>query len=104
MAGVDVISHLIKIEKRAAEFMQQAHTEADERIAKARAMVDVEFKEAYDQLVSEFEMEYDEQTQALQQQYTQEFNDFVNEVMESPQDTNAMRALVIDLLEKRLQG
>jgi vacuolar-type H+-ATPase subunit H len=102
MAGADVISHLIEIEKRAAEFMHQAHVEADARLTKARTEVDSQFKEAYEKLMKELEADYTKKSLALKEQYEKDFNDFVREITETPQDTEAIRSLFLELLDKRL--
>lgn len=102
MAGADVISHLIEIEKRAAEFMHQAHVEADLRITDARNKVDSQFKEAYEKLMSDFEQNYQKESQALKESYEKDFDDFVEKIKNTAQDSEAMRTLFLELLEKSL--
>lgn len=102
MAGADVISHLIEIEKRAAEFMNQAHVEADLRITDARNKVDSQFKEAYEKLMAEFGQNYQKESQALKESYEKDFDDFVEKIKNTSKDSRAMRTLFLELLEKSL--
>lgn len=102
MAGADVISHLIEIEKRAAEFTHQAYTEADARITEARSKIDSQFKQAYDELIKDLESKYQEQSQALKKNYDQDFDNYVQKIKDTHQDKEAMRSLFMSLLEKSL--
>jgi hypothetical protein len=52
--------------------------------------------------MKELEADYTKKSIALKEQYEKDFNDFVREITETPQDTEALRTLFLELLDKRL--
>lgn len=54
---IDVIGHLIDVERNAANLLLDAQVEADKRTSQARLEADNQFKEAYDKMIKKLEDE-----------------------------------------------
>jgi len=54
----DVINHLIEHEQQAEGLLQEARTEADQRIAKARSDAEADYKVRYEQIIDNLEAVY----------------------------------------------
>ncbi len=72
---IDTIRHLIEIEKNASILISEAQTEADKRIAVAKAKADSSFREQAARIVAEKEAEYEAKIKEASAKY----NDLLSE-------------------------
>ena len=80
---VNVINHLLDVEKRASSMTSDAQAEADKRIAAYRA---------------EAESDYQAQTKAIDEKHAEEIAAYRSEIQNTTQDTGAFNKLLDTLL------
>ena len=95
---VDVISHLIDVEHRAAVLTTEAQEEADKRISAARAKADDAFKTQYASIISAEEAQYAAKTAALTERYEKTISAYKAQIRASAKDEAAFTALLDKLL------
>ena len=95
---VDVITHLIDVEKRAATLTAEAQEEADKRISAARAKADESYRTQYAAIVAKEEAAYTEQTAELTKKYEQTVSSYKTRIAASAKSDAAFAALLDKLL------
>lgn len=95
---VDVISHLIDVEHRAAVFTTEAQTEADRRIANARSKADEAFRAQYSKIVADEEAQFAQKTAELTKSYESAVSAYKTTVAAASKDEPAFVALLDKLL------
>lgn len=97
---LNVINHLLDIEKGAASLINEAMEEADKRIAEARAKYNAEYKEKYDAVLEELKAKYDSDVAEVVQAHKKEIEDFKSSVEGKNQDYSAFSGLLDKLLAR----
>ena len=64
---VDIISHLLDMERNASEVLNQAQSEAEKRISAAKSRADQQFKAQYEKIVADEESRFASETSAVSQ-------------------------------------
>lgn len=73
---VDVIQHLIEIEKEAATLIAEKQKEADKLISEARTQSEAQFKEKYSIIVQELEAENQAKKESINQKYRSDVEEY----------------------------
>ena len=95
---VNVINHLLDVEKRASGLTSDAQAEADKRIAAYRAEAESDYKKQHDEISAQFESDYQAQTKAIDEKHAEEIAAYRSEIQNTTQDTGAFNKLLDTLL------
>jgi len=85
---INVIAHLLQVEKNASLLIDDALKEAEEKLAKARSQANLSFKEKYEQCVNELENQYNQKLVNIQSEHDKLFEDY-KESLENKSKNNA---------------
>ncbi|MBQ1832499.1 MAG: hypothetical protein II563_01660 [Treponema sp.] len=95
---MDVIQHLLEIERAASEILVKAQEEADKKIAAAKAQADSEFKEKFAAYVKESEDSAAENKALVIKQQEERLSSFKDSLSSSRKDTDGFNSLLEKLL------
>ena len=95
---VNVINHLLDVEKRASSMTSDAQTEADKRISAYRAEAENDYKKQHDEILAKFESDYAVRTKAIDEKHAEEIAAYRSEIQNTTQDTGAFNKLLDTLL------
>lgn len=73
---INVINHLLNVEKNAAVLIDNALKEAENRTSQARNQSNTQFKEKYDSFVADMEAEYNKTVQLKKDEHEKELQSF----------------------------
>ena len=91
-AEIDVIAHLLEVEKEAATLVLDAQKKADEKIADARFKVDEEFRARYSQVLSVIEQEFEQKKKNTEEKHAMDLERYEAELKASAKDEDAFFA------------
>lgn len=97
-AELDVINHLLEVEKNASVLIDDAKIEADKRVAEARSKYNQEYKAGYETIASEKDAAYHKKLQEITDKHSAEIESFKKSFEDKPQNTEAFNALLEKLL------
>lgn len=95
---IDVIQHLLDVEREADLVIQDAQKEADSRIAQARAKADTQFKTQYTQMYAQLEQEAQEQMKQAGVHHDTEVASFKDSLQSTPKNNAAFNSLMDSIL------
>lgn len=83
---IDVIKHLLEIEKEASQMINDAKIEAEKRISDARNKYNALFRESYDSMISKMEAEYQNNVKETEENHNKEIESFKNSLESKSQN------------------
>ncbi|MBQ6780208.1 MAG: hypothetical protein IJP62_03135 [Treponema sp.] len=95
---VDIISHLLDMERNASEVLNQAQSEAEKRISAAKSRADQQFKAQYEKIVADEESRFASETSAVSQKYDADISAYKERLAASNKDIPSFNALLDTLL------
>ena len=95
---IDIINHLLSVEKNAAVLIDNAVREADSRTSKARNEAAAAFKTQYDECVAAMDSEYHKTVDAIKEKHQQDFAQFKSELQNQQNNYSAFNSLMDKLL------
>ena len=95
---IDVIQHLLDVEREAAQVIQDAQKEADSRIAAARAKSDAQFKTQYTEMYAQLDAEAQKRMKEAGEHHDAELASFKNSLKETPKNNVAFNSFMDSLL------
>ena len=95
---IDVINHLLSVEKNAAVLIDNAVKEADSRTSKARNEAAAAFKTQYDECVAAMDREYHKTVDTIKEKHQQDFEQFKSELQNQQNNYSAFNSLMDKLL------
>lgn len=95
---IDVIKHLLEVEKEATEMLLEAQKKADEKIAEARSAADSRFRTEYGALVSRIEKEEISAKEKITQNHTEMIQSYKDELSQMKKDSDSFNSLMDELL------
>ena len=97
---IDVINHLLSVEKNAAVLIDNAVREADSRTSKARNEATAAYKTQYDECVAAMYKDYQKTVEQVKQKHQQDFEQFKSELNNQQNNYEAFNSLMDELLFK----
>ena len=97
---IDVINHLLSVEKNAAVLIDNAVREADSRTSKARNDAAAEFKVKYDECIAAMEKNYHITVDQVKEKHQQDFEQFKSELNNQQNNYTEFNTLMDKLLFK----
>lgn len=91
-AEIDVIAHLLEVEKEAATLVLDAQKKADEKIADARFKADEEFRERYSLVLSGIEKEFEQKKKDVEKKCAADLESYEAELKAAAKDEDAFFA------------
>jgi vacuolar-type H+-ATPase subunit H len=95
---VEVIGHLLDVERQASGVLLDARAEADKRILQARSKADALFNARYEVLVKDYEKDFAQKKSEITARYEQDRAAIIERGKSAGQDLPAFNALVEKLL------
>ncbi|MBP5175265.1 MAG: hypothetical protein ILP07_05050 [Treponema sp.] len=95
---MDIIQHLLDIEREASRTLIDAQTEADAKITAARTEAEKEFKARYSELVAEIDRKANDEKAKITEGHDTEIRSFKDELHKIVQDKSAFNGLLEKLL------
>ena len=95
---VNVINHLLEVERRASGMTSDAQAEADKRIAAYRTEAESDYKKQHDEILAKFESDYATRTKAIDEKHAEMIAAYRSEIQNTTQDTGAFYKLLDTLL------
>ena len=97
---IDIINHLLSVEKNAAVLIDNAVNQADSRTSKARNEAAAAYKTQYDECVAAMEKDYQNTVEQVKQKHQQDFEQFKSELNNQQNNYTAFNSLMDKLLFK----
>lgn len=97
-AELDIINHLLTIEKDASSLINDAQIESEKRVSEARAKYNSEYKEKYDAAIKELEEKYQAEIDAVKTAHDKEIDSYKSELESSEKNTKAFNEVLDKLL------
>ena len=97
---IDIINHLLSVEKNAAVLIDNAVQQADSRTSKARNDAAALFKTQYDECVASMEKEYEHSVEMVKTKHHNEFEQFKAELENQQNNYKDFDSLMDKLLFK----
>ena len=98
---INVISHLLSVEKNASVLIDNAVREAESRTAQARNQANSQFKAEYDVCVAKLEADYEETVQRKKSEHEQALEQFKSDLENRTRNYEAFNSLFENLLYKK---
>lgn len=95
---INVIKHLLAVEKEAAGLIDDAVKEAEARTTQERNKANAEFKKRYDIIASELQSEYESTIENKKSEHIKQMDQFKQELENRPLDYEAFNKVLDDIL------
>lgn len=95
---IDVINHLIEVEKEASVLIDEAGIEAEKRLSEARAKYNAEYKIKYDSVVETLEKDYQKKLEELNENHIKEIEAYKTSLETKNQNSKEFKELLDKLL------
>jgi F0F1-type ATP synthase membrane subunit b/b' len=95
---INVIAHLLQVEKNASLLIDNALKEAEQKLAQARSQANLEFKQKYEACVGNLENEYNQKLNEIQTEHDKLFDDFKESLQSQPKNNARFNNLLESLL------
>jgi len=77
---LDIINHLLSIEKDASSLINDAQIEAEKRVSDAKVKYNSEYKEKYEAIVKDLESDFQTEMEQIKAAHDKEIKDYENEL------------------------
>ncbi len=91
---INVIDHLLDVEKDASVLVSDAQMESAKRLASARSQADSEYKKQYDILIASLENQYKKDAETITQKHADALNSYKTAVEKTSRDSAAFNGLL----------
>lgn len=95
---MDVIQHLLEIERQASEILVHAQEDADKKIAETRAQTEVEFKEKFSAFLKDLDKQDENARQVVKNQHEKDFLAFKDSLTSTKKDFDSFNSLFEKLI------
>ncbi|MGN0730267.1 hypothetical protein [Treponema sp.] len=95
---IDIITHLLDVEKEASTTVLDAQKRADEKIASARAQSESEFKAAYSAVIAEIDQKEKEAKSAIEKKHTSDIELYRHNLASTEKDYSSFNSLMDKIL------
>ena len=99
-SDVNVISHLLDVEKQASSLVTEARIDAEKRVSEARAKADAQFKSQFESISEKMETEYNSKIDELSKKHEKDFLEYTSVVDATEQDKEGFNELFKKVLEE----
>ncbi|MCR5319489.1 MAG: hypothetical protein K6E22_14825 [Treponema sp.] len=95
---VDIIEHLLDVERESSQMILDARLEADKIIAESRARAENSFKEQYNSILKGLEAEEASSKEEISRRHEEQFSEYKQSLAAAEKDEKAFRSLLDTLL------
>ena len=95
---IDIINHLLSVEKNAAVLIDNAVQQADSRTSKARNEAAAAYKAQYDECLTAMEKDYQKTVEQVKEKHQQDFEHFKSELSNQENNYKEFNTLMDKLL------
>lgn len=95
---IDVLTHLMEIEKKASGLVSDAQVEADKRHVETQLKYNTEYKSKYEKLTNTLENNYQQSLEKIKAKYMKEVEEYKQSLNEKNKDEKAFTSLVESLI------
>lgn len=86
---INVINHLLAVEKESAGLIDNAVKQADTRTTQARNTANLQFKQKYDEIAASLQTEFENTIQNKKSEHIKNMDQFKNELENRPRNYEA---------------
>ncbi len=97
---VDVIQHLLEVEKEASFMLKDAQKSADQKISKAKSEADELFKSEYSAAILNIERDEERQKENLENEEKKMFSDYCKSLESKEKDKKLFASCLKKLLDE----
>lgn len=95
---VDIIEHLLEVERESSQMILDARQEADKIIAESRARAETSFKEQYDSILKDLEQKEASAKEEISKRHEEQLSEYKKSLASAEKDEKAFRSLLDSLL------
>lgn len=95
---VEVLNHLLEVERAAATLAIDAKADADKKISAAKSKADAQFKVEFDKIVSENERVYSEKTEKIVADSEKTIKDYKEKISNSSKNIDEFNSYLDKIL------
>ena len=95
---INIINHLIEIEREAETLVKEAQESADRKISLAKTEADAEFKKKFDAIVKKYDDVYADRKNEIEADYKKRFDEYVVSIKDAGYDENAFSLRLKEIL------
>jgi len=95
---VNVIDHLLDVERNASQLVMDAQSEAAKRITAARVEADAEYKKQYSVLSQKLEEEYHSRVSEINAEHDKSLEKYKNDVQNAEKDEKSFNSFLESVL------
>ena len=95
---INVIKHLLAVEKESAGLIDDAVKEAEARTTQARNKANTLFKQKYDQIAAELQKDYEQTIENKKSEHVKQMDQFKQELENRPRNYEALNKVLDDIL------
>ena len=95
---VDIIEHLLEVERESSQMILDARLEADKIIAESRARAETSFKEQYDSILKDLEQKEASAKEEISKRHEAQLSEYKQSLDSAEKDEKAFRSLLDSLL------
>lgn len=93
-AELDIINHLLEVEKNAAVLIDNAKQEAETKKNQATATFNAEYKRRYDELMAKVTSDYEASLQSIKENHQKELEDYKASLTEKTINKNTFNEVL----------
>ncbi|MBR5401025.1 MAG: hypothetical protein IK102_04360 [Treponema sp.] len=95
---INVINHLLAVEKESAGLIDNAVKEADARTTQARNQANSQFKQKYDEVAAQLQNEFEQTIEVKKSEHSKQLNQFESQLESRPRNYEAFNKVLDDIL------
>jgi len=95
---VNIISHLLEVEKQASQVIAVANVKSDKNISQAKIAADAEFKKLYTEKSEQLQKDYENKKAEITEKHNKVLSDYKTSVESMPQNKENFSALLDKVL------
>lgn len=95
---VNIITHLLEVEKQASQVISVANVKGDKIISDAKANADSEFKRLYSEKAEKLQKDFETQKIQITENHQRNLNEYKKSVEDQPQNKEAFSVLLDKVL------
>lgn len=97
-AEINIINHLIEIEREAETLVKEAQESADRKISLAKTEADAEFTKKFDAIVKKYDDVYAARKNEIEADYKKRFDEYTTSIKSAGYDENAFSLRLKEIL------
>lgn len=95
---INVIKHLLAVEKESSSLIDDAVKEADSRTTHARNQANSQFKQKYEEIAASLQSEFEQTLENKKSEHNKQMTQFETQLLQSPRNYEAFNKVLDGIL------